>query len=215
MSNNNNSLSNTSLDKNYINLNQSGFINNIMDIKHTLNIDTFINNHTSIINIKNNCYINVVLQNLLHISIFIKEFLLKIENISDKENSVSYKFFQIIIEIEKSTNKNKPIDISQFLYFFGLKHEGFNGYSQNDVEEFMIIFFLLEDINRDLNNIKNKPPYKEFQYNDNKSKIEIHKDFNIFCLRYENSIIVDLFYIQLLTIYTCKCGKNYIGFKKY
>ena len=129
----------------------------------------------------------------MHNGKFIKNFLIKIENISDNENSVSHKLYQIIIEIVKIMKINKSIDISQFLYFFGLKHEIFNGYTQNDTEEFMII--LLEEIIRELNIIENKPPYKEFKYNDNKSKIELHKDFKNFCLTYENSIIVDLFYI--------------------
>ena len=68
------------------------------------------------------------------------------------------------------------------------------------------MIILLEEINSGLNIIKNKPPYKEFNYNDYKRIIELHKNFNDFCLNYENSIIVYLFYLQLLTIYTCICG---------
>ena len=40
------------------------------------------------------------------------------------------------------------IDIFNFLYYFGLKHEGFNGYIQNDSQEFIRLF--LEDINNEL-----------------------------------------------------------------
>lgn len=90
-----------------------------------------------------------MLQILLPNSIFINEFLNNIENITNKENSISYIIYQLIFEIESVKNNIKPIDISHFLYYFGLRQEGFSGYTQNDAEEFMII--LLEEINNDIN----------------------------------------------------------------
>ena len=41
---------------------------------------------------------------------------------------------------------------------------------------------------------------------DDKSKIILNKEFNEFILTYENSIMVEIFYIQLITKFSCKCG---------
>ena len=71
------------------------------------------------------------------------------------------------------------------------------------------MIILLEEINNDLNIIKNKPPYKEFNYKDNKSKIELHKEFKKFLFN-----LIDLFYIQLLTKYACNCGYILYRFQK-
>ena len=84
--------------------------------------------------------------------------------------------------MKDKNNFKKFIDISNFLYFFGMKHNGFNGYIQNDGEEFILL--LLEELNNELNDIIIKPNYNEFNYLDNKSKIVLNKEFNEFILKY-------------------------------
>ena len=41
------------------------------------------------------------------------------------------------------------------------------------------MIILIEEINKDLNNITNIPAYKEFKYNDNNSKIGLHKELKV------------------------------------
>jgi len=50
-----------------------------------------------------------------------------------------------------------------------MKHHQFTLYAQCDIQEFCRV--LLEDINSELNKIKNKPPYKELDTK-NKNKSE-------------------------------------------
>ena len=174
--------------------------------KTEINITSIIDSHIGILNIKNNCFINAVLQILIHNAYFINKFLNN--KIKDKDNSISYKLYQIILQMNDKNNLKKFIDISNFLYFFGMKHN----YIQNDGEEFMLL--LLEELNNELNDIIIKPNYNEFNYLDNKSKIVLNKEFNEFILNYEKSIIVELFYIQLITKYSCKCGNIIYRFQK-
>lgn len=150
--------------------------------KTEINITSIIDSHIGILNIKNNCFINAVLQILIHNAYFINKFLNNINKIKDKDNSISYKLYQIILQMNEKNNFKKFIDISNFLYFFGMKHNGFNGYIQNDGEEFMLL--LLEELNNELNDIIIKPNYNEFNYLDNKSKIVLNKEFNEFILKY-------------------------------
>ena len=67
-------------------------------------------------------------------------------------------------------NKNQALNISKFLYIFGLKHNNFNGFFQNDSLEFLRL--LLADINDELNENKNNYVYEEFDYEKKLSKIE-------------------------------------------
>ena len=101
-------------------------------------------------------------------------------------------------------NKNQALNISKFLYIFGLKHNNFNGFFQNDSLEFLRL--LLADINDELNENKNNYVYEEFDYEKKLSKIEKEKEFHTFFNQREKSIITELFYSQLITTITCPCG---------
>jgi len=94
-----------------------------------------------------------------------------------------------------------------------VKHPNFEGFIQQDTHEFMI--FLLEDINIELNeNIKNIK-YQEFNYTNKVSKKSCIDEFNIFFKKRQNSIIIDLFDTQLVTIFAYVVVKNLIFiFKK-
>ena len=77
--------------------------------------------------------------------------------------------------------------------------------------EFIRIF--LDDISKETNRNKNIPEYKELDFWD-KAKIIQSKEYNEYFLSRENSIITDLFYTQLINIFTCHCGKETYSFQK-
>ena len=80
----------------------------------------------------------------------------------------------------KSKN-NTVIDISYFLYYFGLKHEYFSGLIQHDTQEFCRLF--LGDLNEELNENKNLTNYSEIIYTNIKSKINCNKELHDFFVR--------------------------------
>jgi len=89
----------------------------------------------------------------------------------------------------------------------------FSGYQQHDSQEFCRI--LLEDISMDLNRVKNKPKYEELK-TENKSKIQLNKDYHKLYLKREDSIVVDYFYGQLCNIFICSnCNLETYSYEKF
>ena len=72
----------------------------------------------------------------------------------------------------------------------------------------------LEDINNELNVVKIKPKYKDYIYNNNKSIKENNLSFKQFFSEYENSIITKIFYLHIITKYTCTCNYIIYNFQK-
>ena len=108
-----------------------------------------------IINLGNTCFINSCLQALIHCKLFMQLFFSKGIQIKEDTTPISYNFLLLCIEmldVQKRSHINY-IDISYFKYIFGKKHPMFNGFAQNDSQEFCRIF--LEDLNTELNEAKN------------------------------------------------------------
>lgn len=103
--------------------------------------------------------------------------------------------------VRAEENNINSIDISNFIYYFGIKHEMYAGNKQHDSQEFCRI--LLQDLNEELNEIKNRPSYTEKQYSNINSKLISEKEFFEFYLKKEKSIITDLFYCEIMTKFTC------------
>ena len=170
-------------------------------------------NQIGIINIGNSCYINSIIQILLHTPIFIDEFIIHKEQIKKMPMSTSYNFLQIYDNIKKANDyKNKEIDISFFIYFFSLKHPQFKLYEQQDSIEFFRVFS--EDINTELNKSKKFTAYQEIIYSNDNNKIIMSKEFDKKFREKENSIISENFYSQLLTSYICECQSIKYAFQK-
>ena len=161
-------------------------------------------------NLGNTCYMNTTLQILLHTPNFINR-LIQNQNIIDYKSTISQKFLNLINQINKNSYAISPID---FKSSFSMKHRQFAGYDQCDTQEFCRV--LLEDINSELNKIKNKPLYRELDTK-NKSKIECDKEYYDLCKLREDSIIIDTFYGQIINIFTCKsyqCNQQTFSFQK-
>ena len=121
------------------------------EIKQQINNENLI----GINNIGNSCYINSIIQVLIHTPIFINEFLNNKEEIKKMPITTSYNFLQIYDNIIKAKDyKNKEVDISSFIYFFSLKHPQFKPNEQQDAIEFFRV--ISEDINTELNKANKK-----------------------------------------------------------
>ena len=86
-------------------------------------------------------------------------FLSNVDLIVNKINSVSYKFYEIIIYIINNNKESifNSLDISNFINYFKIKHINFEIGQQNDCQEFLRL--LLEDFNYEMNRVKNKKIY--------------------------------------------------------
>ena len=213
-----NANNNKLYDKNFNKLNNDNNKQNYMiinkinsDLNKESNVITLYDKLKGMNNYQNNCYINASLQILFHNDLFIKKFFEKRDLIIKMDKSISYNLYLFIKDYANDKEK-KSIDISNFLYVFGREHENFNGLSQQDAQEFIRI--LLEDINTDLNENKNKFIYKELIYKDKKSKVQCNNDYYLNYNKYENSIITNLFYSQLITINACRCKNVVYSFQK-
>ena len=159
-------------------------------------------------NLGNTCFMNTCLQNLIHTEYFIQMLFSKSNLISDK-TPISQKFTELCKEfISTSSSAISPDD---FKREFGYKHRMFSGYRQQDTQEFCR--FLLEDMNSELNEVKHPAPYKELSTLD-KTKEQCDKEFDELFRKRENSLIMDVFYAQLINIFKCTCNFETYSFQK-
>ena len=181
-----------------------------------LNNTDFINivyKDIGMINLGNTCYINSCLQILIHCPLFIYKFFNLHSIIKIDETPISFHLFKICVVMMNTVNTQETcIDIEHFKNAFGMKHPIFQGYTQNDSQEFCRV--LLEDISTELNEVKYKPLYKELTNSENKTKIIRDKEFDHNFKERENSIITDLFYSQIITTFTCQCKAETYSFQK-
>ena len=122
---------------------------------------------------------------------------------NDKDNmNICLKFYNIYLEmLNARDNNNKYIDISTFLDYFGSNHSTFSGYIQHDAQEFFRL--LLDDLSKELNVNKKNYIYNQINYTNEIDKILTEKEFFQFSKNRENSLIIELFYNEILTKYTC------------
>ncbi len=188
--------------------------------KRTLNKSDFQNivyKDIGIINLGNTCFINSCLQVLIHCPSFIFGIYSKIFSkdklISKETTPITYYLYSICVHMMNTVNtQEKYIDISNFRYKFVEKHQTFGGFIQNDSQEFCRV--LLEDLSNELNDVKTKAVYRTLTNSDKKQKIEKDEEFDKSFRERENSIIIDLFYAQLITSFICQCREETYSFQK-
>ena len=169
-----------------------------------------------IINLGNTCFINCCLQVLIHCPNFIYEFFKKIKSLKElnkKEIPITSYFYDICFAMVDTVNtQERYLDISNFKNEFVLKHPTFGGYMPNDSQEFCRV--LLEDLSNELNEIKTKTIYREYTDNEKKPKKIRDEEFDKNFKEREKSIIIDIFYSQIITTFTCECKSKTFSFQK-
>ena len=174
------------------------------------NLMNIINKQIGINNLGNSCFINSSLQIFIHCPLFINKLISKRNQINENI-PITFNFFTICETILKT--KSKYISIYSFKNILGLKHKSFSGFIQQDSQEFIRLF--LEDISKELNEIKNNTNiYRLLSNSGSKSKKMRDQDFHLNFSRREKSIITDIFYAQIVNIYTCQCKSEIYSFQK-
>ena len=168
-----------------------------------------------LVNSGETCYMNTGLQNLIHCIPFISQLFSVLpffkENIEQKK--ISYTFINLCLELISNNNKYciNSYDPSKFRRYFCHYHREYSDYGQHDSLEFLRN--LLDDISKELNQTKIISQYKELK-TEGKTKKEQNYEYNDFYLCRENSIVVKVFYSQIMNIFTCDCGFVSYSFEK-
>ena len=195
------------------NKNKSKSINPSKNISSKNEIFHITNSLIGLNNLGSTCYMNSALQNIIHCKKFLEKLILYKNDSLSNNNSISssflnlcYSLIQKKYSIEQSymshTYSLSSFSPSSFKNAFCLKHIDYVR-GQHDSIEFLRT--LLDDISKEININKNISAYKELTTK-GKTKEEQNKEYHEFFISRENSIIIDLFYTQIINIFKCDCG---------
>ena len=167
---------------------------------------------TGLINTKNNCYINSVLQCLSNCFQFTKYFLSNLYlndiNTDDKLNKgkISKFYKKFLKNLWKKNLDNVNSDI--FRELFTINNSNLlEKYEQNDASEFLIFF--LDNLHNDLNRVNNNEYIKLREKLENETESQASLRWWKNHLRRNDSIIVDLFHGQIRNRISCnECKYN-------
>ena len=170
-----------------------------------------------LLNLGETCYMNTGLQNIIHCKPFINQLFLVIKNQFKEtlnEKTVTNSFINLCASLIYNNNNYITINSynpSNFRKAFCSCHKEYADRGQHDSLEFLRIF--LDDISKELNQTKIISQYKELK-TEGKSKEIQNMEYHKFYLRRENSIVVKVFYSQIMNMFTCECGDVSYSFEK-
>ena len=169
-----------------------------------------------LVNLGNTCYINSTLQCLSNSCDLTKYFLLEYFrndiNTGNKLGSngiIAWQYYNLIKKIWLG-NDNK-IGPNQFVDVFKKIKKQFNGYRQQDAQEFLSV--LLDQLHEDLNRITDKPYIELLEKQNDEDDLKASKRWWDLHKKREDSIIVDLFNGQFKSETICQvCKKSSITY---
>ena len=179
--------------------------------------ETITQSLIGLVNLGETCYMNTGLQNIIHCKPFIKQLFSILSQFKDSldQKIITYSFINLCASLIKNKNNKYSIinsyDPSLFKRVFCNKHKEYADRGQHDSLEFLRI--LLDDISKELNQTKIISKYKELK-TEGKSKEAQNYEYNKFYLCRENSIVVKVFYSQIMNVFTCECGDISYSFEK-
>ena len=168
------------------------------------------------------CYMNSALQNIIHCKKLIEKLILMRNNTKSNQD-LTNSFINLCYSLVEQNYINKRNYTSSYYYSlnsfspssfkrdFCSRHKDF-ALGQHDSIEFLRT--LLDDISKEINMNQNISAYKELT-TEEKTKEEQNNEYHKFFIERENSIIIDIFYIQIINIFTCKCGFESYSFQKF
>jgi ubiquitin C-terminal hydrolase len=163
-------------------------------------------------NLGNTCYMNSLLQILIHCPLFIYKFLdnaPKFFQNGIRPTPISHMFYELILNI--SNEQNTSFSPSDFKDSFTSLHPEFFGNLEHDTQEFCR--FLLQDFNKELNIIENPTSYKEELKILNKK--QMFMNYQNYCNMKESSIITDLFIGYYSYEFICQCNNKDYNFSQF
>lgn len=206
--NNNNDYSSTR------NVSAMNIISNINNANNSLAFD-ISKKLIGLDNLGNTCFMNTSLQCILHCDIFINRFLTVLNyNNLGRSTPISSALHQLIENYYKKPDKSSisPYEVKRNISY---KHRIYTGYSQQDSQEF--IRKLLDEISQELNTVTDKKPYKMLNPNNELlKKKDLNTEYDKIFRERENSIVVDTFYGQQISIFECiECSYESYSFEKF
>lgn len=163
-----------------------------------------------IINLGNTCYINSILQILIHCPPFIQQFL----SINDKtiqSQDIAYSFY-LLIKAIISSGQYEDNQIIEFYNCFLAYNPLFLESTQQDASHFLLAF--LQKLNSELNEVPTSNQVSELNSKGNNKK-ELFINFISFCLNKERSIVTKVFVWNISTTYICQnCTLTFYSFNQ-
>ena len=175
-----------------------------------INIDRVSTSKVGLENTQNDCYINSIIQILIHcpplIYTFLSDATHKVQS-GSQPGPITSSFMELLLNFT-SCPDNQCFPSSHFKSVFLSIHPSF---SNSDSHEFLR--FLLQDLNNELNRISQR--YSTHTSIAQSSKPLMFNEYRRDCLTKEDSIITDLFVGYMSFEFKCGCGSRDFAFGQF